>query len=110
MYQANRAPASGPERRNSGPTFCEGGRAKDFGVSGKTGLKARLFPAEGDGETRRATDGADGVSVVVPSYNHARFVEQALRSVFRQTLAPLELLVIDDGSADGSAQIGRAHV
>src|SRR5437763_1275244 len=44
------------------------------------------------------------VSVVVPSYNHAPFVAEALRSVFRQTLRPAELLVIDDGSADGSAR------
>jgi alpha-1,3-rhamnosyltransferase len=57
--------------------------------------------AEGDAE-----DGAEGgVSVVVPSFNHARFVEQTLRSIFRQTLAPLRLVVIDDGSKDGSAQI-----
>lgn len=48
---------------------------------------------------------APGVSVVVPSYNHAPFVERALRSVFRQTLAPLELVVIDDGSRDDSPQI-----
>ncbi|MCA1613348.1 MAG: glycosyltransferase [Acidobacteria bacterium] len=45
------------------------------------------------------------VSVVVPSFNHARFVPQALRSIFRQTRAPAELLVIDDGSADGSPQV-----
>ena len=45
------------------------------------------------------------VSVVVPSYNHAPFVAAALRSVFRQTLRPAELLVIDDGSADGSARV-----
>lgn len=42
------------------------------------------------------------VCVVVPSYNHARFVETTLRSVFRQTLQPARLLVIDDGSADDS--------
>jgi alpha-1,3-rhamnosyltransferase len=45
------------------------------------------------------------VSVVVPSYNHAPFVEAALRSIFKQTLAPARLLVIDDGSRDGSPQI-----
>lgn len=43
-------------------------------------------------------------SVAVPSYNHARFVEAALRSVFRQTLQPARLLVIDDGSKDDSPQ------
>ena len=42
------------------------------------------------------------VSVVVPSYNHAPFVGAALRSVFAQTHAPARLLVIDDGSRDGS--------
>jgi alpha-1,3-rhamnosyltransferase len=45
------------------------------------------------------------VSVVVPSYNHAPFIEITLRSVFNQTLPPTELLVIDDGSADGSPAI-----
>src|SRR5205085_2421651 len=36
-----------------------------------------------------------GVSVVVPSYNHAPFVEAALRSVFKQTLAPARLHTLD---------------
>src|SRR2546423_2185660 len=45
------------------------------------------------------------VSVVVPSYNHAPFVGAALRSVFKQTLAPASLLVIDDGSQDGSPRV-----
>ncbi|HEX3560922.1 MAG TPA: glycosyltransferase family 2 protein [Pyrinomonadaceae bacterium] len=48
---------------------------------------------------------APRVSVVVPSYNHAPFVASALRSVFRQTLQPAELLVIDDGSADDSPRV-----
>jgi alpha-1,3-rhamnosyltransferase len=45
------------------------------------------------------------VSVVVPSYNHTQFIETALRSVFKQSLAPVRLLVIDDGSTDGSPQV-----
>jgi alpha-1,3-rhamnosyltransferase len=45
------------------------------------------------------------VSVVVPSYNHAPFVAETLRSVFRQTRAPEQLLVIDDGSRDGSRAV-----
>ena len=45
------------------------------------------------------------VAVVVPSYNHAPFVEWTVRSIFRQTFAPAELLVIDDGSTDGSSKI-----
>jgi glycosyltransferase involved in cell wall biosynthesis len=42
------------------------------------------------------------VSVVVPSYNHAPFIESTLRSIMKQTLQPAQLLVIDDGSSDGS--------
>jgi alpha-1,3-rhamnosyltransferase len=37
------------------------------------------------------------VSVLIPSYNHAPFIERTLRSVFRQTLPPDKLMVIDDG-------------
>lgn len=51
------------------------------------------------------TVGAHAVSVVVPSYNHAAFIERTLRSIFRQTLLPRELIVIDDGSRDDSTQI-----
>lgn len=46
-----------------------------------------------------------GVFVAVPSFNHAAFVERTLRSIFRQTLPPDVLLVIDDGSTDGSPGI-----
>jgi GT2 family glycosyltransferase len=45
------------------------------------------------------------VSVVVPSYNHAAYVERALRSVFAQTHRALELIVVDDGSTDASADV-----
>lgn len=48
------------------------------------------------------------VSVVIPLYNHARYVEAAIASVRAQTLADWELLVIDDGSSDGSAEAVEA--
>lgn len=41
----------------------------------------------------------------VPSYNHAPFIERCLKSIFRQTLPPKKLLVIDDGSKDDSIKI-----
>ena len=47
------------------------------------------------------------VSVIVPVFNHARYVEQALRSVFAQSYRHVELIVIDDGSTDASASIVR---
>src|SRR5687768_10537238 len=45
------------------------------------------------------------VFAVVPSYNHAQFVERCLRSIICQTQPPKKLLVIDDGSRDGSLAI-----
>jgi GT2 family glycosyltransferase len=45
------------------------------------------------------------VSVVIPSYNHAAYIGQAVESVLRQTFADLELIVIEDGSTDNSLEI-----
>ena len=52
-----------------------------------------------------ARSGTPKVSVVVPSFNHAPFIQTTLRSIFNQTQAPAQLLVIDDGSNDGSPDI-----
>jgi teichuronic acid biosynthesis glycosyltransferase TuaG len=47
------------------------------------------------------------VSVVMPAFNSAVFIEQAIRSVQAQTLTDWELLVADDGSTDETAAIVR---
>ena len=49
------------------------------------------------------------ISIVIPTYNGGRFIAQAIRSVQDQTLTDWELIVVDDGSADGTAEIVEAH-
>lgn len=45
------------------------------------------------------------VSVLVNAYNYGRFVAEAVESALAQTVAPLEVIVVDDGSTDGTARV-----
>ncbi len=45
------------------------------------------------------------VSVIIPCYNHEKYVEQSILSVINQTYKNIELIVIDDGSKDNSSEI-----
>ena len=48
------------------------------------------------------------VSVVVPVFNGERFLREAVQSVLDQQYSPLELIVVDDGSTDGTANVARS--
>lgn len=54
---------------------------------------------------RVQTEESARISVVIPLYNKEAEVERALRSVVEQSLAPGEIIVVDDGSTDGSRAI-----
>jgi len=45
------------------------------------------------------------VSVIVPTYNRERWIGETLDSLHAQTWTPLEVIVVDDGSTDGTAKL-----
>lgn len=45
------------------------------------------------------------VSVIVPTYNRAHLIVPTLESIFQQTYRPIEVIVVDDGSCDGTADV-----
>ncbi len=49
------------------------------------------------------------ISCIVPVYNGARFLAEALDSILAQTLPPSEIIVVDDGSTDATAEVANAY-
>jgi glycosyltransferase involved in cell wall biosynthesis len=50
-------------------------------------------------------DSGERVSCIIPAYNAERYVGDAIESILRQTRPPNEVLVVDDGSTDGTAGV-----
>jgi len=59
------------------------------------------------GGASRAVSNMPKVSVIVPVFNTAQYLEECLTSILNQSLADIEIICIDDGSKDGSLGILR---
>jgi teichuronic acid biosynthesis glycosyltransferase TuaG len=51
----------------------------------------------------------DLISVIIPTYNSEKYIINTLNSVYEQTCLPYEIVVCDDGSTDGTAQLVREY-
>ena len=45
------------------------------------------------------------LSIVMPNYNHGRYIGEALEAILSQSFIPLEVIVVDDGSTDNSVEV-----
>lgn len=45
------------------------------------------------------------VSIIIPNFNHSRFLRERLESVFNQTFEDFEVILLDDASTDSSVEI-----
>jgi cellulose synthase/poly-beta-1,6-N-acetylglucosamine synthase-like glycosyltransferase len=97
------------------PAQC---RRRAFGQSGTVACCAEKGrePPKKIAVAHRADTRADGalpppnlVSVIIPCYNHAHFLEQAIESVRAQSYSDFEIIVVDDGSTDNTTEVVRRH-
>jgi glycosyltransferase involved in cell wall biosynthesis len=49
------------------------------------------------------------ISIIIPSFNQAEYLEDAIESCYNQTMSPLEIIVVDDGSTDNSLEIAKRY-
>jgi len=105
----------GPERRSqlvaSILDQVRGGAraASAFALDAQRATRPRATPEIPPGDVIFEADalGEAAVTVIVPLYNYAHYVEEALDSVRAQTLASLDLVVVDDCSTDASLDVAR---
>ena len=69
-----------------------------------------LHAAGTDGGAARSPDVPGLVSVVLPVYNQADLLGDSIRSVLDQTYDHFELIIVDDGSEDGVAEVLRRYI
>lgn len=51
----------------------------------------------------------ESIAVVIPVYNGAKYLREAIDSVLAQTLPPIDIIVVDDGSTDDSLAVARTY-
>ena len=53
-------------------------------------------------------DNSFSISVIIPTFNRLNYLERAIKSVLNQTISVDEIIVVDDGSNDGTSEFIRS--
>ncbi len=69
--------------------------------------KQRVMMTSSYPHSHQAMETRTDITVVIPVYNGAAFIEESIRSVLRQDMRPTKILVVDDGSTDSTCDIVR---
>ncbi len=78
---------------------------KDMVRESKDAISQLDTVAKTEHPAQPAPDPTPGITAIIPLYNGSAFIEEALKSVFAQTLQPKEVIVVNDGSTDDGAGV-----
>lgn len=93
-------------RQNDGLRKKLGGRAREKVLSGFTVEHTNPYILS---VCRMVAERKPVVSVIIPNYNHARYLPKRLESVFSQTFKDFEVIILDDASEDSSMDVIKAY-
>src|SRR5579864_3466444 len=86
-----------------------GGRGTTWSPAKNGGANTWKRRRERCGRAQRNGKNMPAVSIIIPNYNHGRYLRLRIGSVLRQTYNDFEVIVLDDGSTDNSREIIESY-